>query len=279
MNSAEFLRQGLNAARMGRKDEARDLFLRVLEIDPQNETAWLWLTGYADDLEDKIIACEHVLIINPANEKVRIYLDSLLRQSEMVAMDELFEDQSKLKSVQAPVQAITNPSVSLTQAEQLEDEGKLDEAIAMYELLATTTRDKTAFDHIYKQIGRLEGLQADKIQHVAPDKSLLRMSFTWSIVYLSFVFIQVGLRPFANLSWLWLGLPFVALGSFLLSLSEVRIKHVVWQIVFLEEGTGSSFARIVLAGVGWVFVILPFGLMLLNSLFRLRNFQIPPEPF
>jgi tetratricopeptide (TPR) repeat protein len=279
MTSAEFLRQGLEAAHAGRRREARELFLHVVEIDPQNETAWMWLTGFVDDMDDKIIACENVLTINPANEKVRMYLDSLLLQKESLHRDELLEKHSKQHSEPAPVQEKADRPASLALAEQLEDAGKIEEAIAMYELLATQIRDKTTFDHIYKQIGRLEGLQNEKIQYVAPDKSLLRMSFTWTVVYVSFIFIQVGLRPFANLSLLWLGLPFVALGSYLLALSEVRIKHAVWQMVFLEEGTGSQFARVVLAVVGWVFVVLPFGLMLLNSLFRLRNFQIPPEPF
>lgn len=279
MTSTELLRQGLVAAQEGRRREARELFLQVVELDPQNEIAWMWLTGFVDDLEDKIIACENVLTINPANEKVRAYLASLLQQKEILARDEQLERQARQNAPEPAPQKNRNQPVSLAFAEQLEDEGDIEEAIKVYELLASQTKAKATFDHIYKQIGRLEGLQAEKIQHVAPDTSLLRISFTWTLVYLSFVFMQVGLHPFANLSWLWLGLPFVAVGNFLLALSEVRIKHAIWQIVFLEEGTGSSFARVALAVTGWVFVLLPFGLMLLNSLSRLRNFQIPPEPF
>lgn len=279
MSSADLLRQGVEAARAGQKLDARKIFMQVVEIDPQNELAWMWLSGLMDDLEDRIIACENVLTINPANEKVRVYLASLLMQKEMRTKDEALQKQSDQKEVEIPSQGSANQSVSLALAEQLEDEGKIEESIKTYELLAARTKDRTTFDHIYKQISRLEGLQTEKIQYVAPDTSLLRMSFTWTLVYVSFVFIQVGLRPFANFSLLWLGLPFVAAGNFLLSLSEVRIKHAIWQKVFLEEGTGSGFARVVLAVTGWVLIILPFGFMLLSSLFRLRNFQIPPEPF
>jgi tetratricopeptide (TPR) repeat protein len=279
VSSTELLRQGVEAARAGQKLEARKIFMQVVEIDPPNDLAWLWLSGLMDDLEERIIACENVLTINPANEKVRVYLDSLLMQKEMRARDEALEKQPEQKEVEIPSQSSANQPVSLALAEQLEDEGKIEEAIKTYELLAARTKDRTTFDHIYKQISRLEGLQTEKIQYVAPDTSLLRMSFTWTLVYVSFVFIQVGLRPFAHFSLLWLGLPFVAAGNFLLSLSEVRIKHAVWQKVFLEEGTGSSFARVVLAVTGWVLIIVPFGFMLLSSLFRLQNFQIPPEPF
>ena len=279
MSTTDILQQGVEAARAGRKAEARKIFMQVVEMDSRNELAWMWLSGLMEDLEDRIVACENALTINPTNEKVQAYLTSLLQQKEALARDKLLEKQLDQKAMQVPVQGSVNRPVPLAVAEQLEDEGKIEEAIKAYELLATQTKDKTTFDHIYRRIGRLEGLQAEKIQYVAPDKSLLRMSFTWTLVFVSFLFIQVGLRPFANLSLLWLGLPFVALGSFLLALSEVRIKHVIWQIVFLEEGTGSSFARVVLAVAGWVLVILPFGLMLMNSLSRLRNFQVPPEPF
>ena len=279
MSSTELLRQGVEAARAGQKLESRKIFMQVVEIDPQNELAWMWLSGLMDDLEDRIIACENVLTINPANEKVRAYLESLFMQREMRARDEALEKQADQKEGEIPSQGSANQPVSLAFAEQLEDEGKIEDAIKTYELLAARTKDRATFDHIYKQISRLEGLQTEKIQYVAPDTSLLRMSFTWTLVYVSFVFIQVGLRPLAHFSWLWVGLPFVAVGNFLLSLSEVRIKHAIWQKVFLEEGTGSGFARVVLAVTGWVLIILPFGFMLLSSLFRLRNFQIPPEPF
>ena len=278
MSTTDILQQGVEAARAGRKAEARKIFMQVVEMDSRNELAWMWLSGLMEDLEDRIVACENALTINPTNEKVQAYLTSLLQQKEALARDKLLEKQLDQKAMQVPVQGSVNRPVPLAVAEQLEDEGKIEEAIKAYELLATQTKDKTTFDHIYRQIGRLERLQAEKIQYVAPDKSLLRMSLTWTLVFISFLFIQVGLRPFANLSLLWLGLPFVALGSFLLALSEVRIKHFVWQMIFLEEGTGSSFARVVLAVAGWILVILPFGLMLLNSLLRLRNFQIPPEP-
>jgi hypothetical protein len=79
--------------------------------------------------------------------------------------------------------------------------------------------------------------------------------------------------------YLWLGLPVVVLGSFLLSLAEVRSNHVVWQKLFSEHGDGSSFARLMAATAGWFLVILPHILIILDSLNRLQNFKIPPAPF
>jgi hypothetical protein len=89
----------------------------------------------------------------------------------------------------------------------------------------------------------------------------------------------VGLNPIAHRAfYLWIGLPIVFLGSFLLGLAEVRSNHIVWQKLFFEHGDGSSFARLVTATAGWFLVILPHILIFLDSLNRLQNFKIPPMP-
>jgi hypothetical protein len=90
----------------------------------------------------------------------------------------------------------------------------------------------------------------------------------------------VGLSPIAHPAfYLWIGLPVVILGSFLLSLAEVRSSHMVWQQLFSEHGDGSAFARLTTAAIGWFLVILPHVLIVLDSLTRLQSFKIPPMPF
>jgi len=42
---AGLLQQGIRAARQGRRVEARELLLRVVQGEPENELAWIWLTG------------------------------------------------------------------------------------------------------------------------------------------------------------------------------------------------------------------------------------------
>jgi tetratricopeptide (TPR) repeat protein len=285
VTSAELLRLGVDAARAGRKMEARETLMRVVDLDPRNEKAWIWLIVLVDDLEDKIIACENVLAINPTNEKVKVYLANLLQQkaTNVQTTSELRVDAQEPEASVVARQSVSKPAKSrnlLSEAEQLEHSGKIREALQAYEQLAANTKDSRTFDHIYRQIVRLEGLQQEKIRFVSPASSILRMTFTWPLLYFSFAFIHMGLNPIAHLSvFLWLGLPFVALGSFLLAVSEVRTQHVIWEKLFLEEGSGSGFARIVLAVAGWVFIVIPFALMILNSLARLQNFQIPPEPF
>jgi tetratricopeptide (TPR) repeat protein len=291
MNPQDLLRQGIEAARAGRRAEARDFFIQVVDLDPQNQAAWLWLTGYVDDLEDKIIACENVLTINPANEKVRSYLATLLAQrvlpspvvSEPPSQPVPIIVSAPISSpvVQKPPKPISSPNL-LGRARQLEQEGKLADAISTYELLAAQTKDSRAFDNILKQIERLEALQKENIQHVSPITSIARMSTTWVLVYVGFVFVQVGLKPLAYLSllWLWAGVPFVGIGSFMLALSEIRVRHALWrQLSLSDDANESPMVRGTLAVLGWLLVLLPFALILLNSLARLRDFQVPPEPF
>ena len=286
MISGELLRQGAEAARAGRRVDARAIFLRVVETEPRNEMAWIWLTGLVDDLEDKIIACENVLTINPANEKVKAYLHTLLEQRAAIASQSTRDERSEVQKPTAlvlhqPIRKSEKIPDLFSQAERLEHAGKIEEALQAYEQLAAKTKDSRTFDYIYRQIVRLEGLQREKIRFVSPTSSLLRMTFTWPLLYASFALIQIGLNPIAHLSFfLWISLlPLVALGSFLLALSEVPTRHSIWQKLFMEDGSGSRFARIVLAVAGWVLIIVPFALMLMNSLARLQNFQIPPEPF
>jgi tetratricopeptide (TPR) repeat protein len=75
--------QGISAAKAGRQDEARELLSAVLELDPENELAWLWMSAVVSD-DDKIVCLENVLTINPANELARLGLESLLEKSTAV---------------------------------------------------------------------------------------------------------------------------------------------------------------------------------------------------
>lgn len=341
MASTEVLQRAIQAARAGRREEARDLLIDYVEVEPRNEMAWMWLSGLVDSLEDQIIACENVLTINPANEKVRLYLvelqkrqEALLERKKLEEAESLFhqaqrhaerneidaalglarqalekrEDYEEVWSFLGRISPDVNQQIAalerayqlnpsnaeiaralkqaqyrksnpLSAARQLEQTGKFDEALRVYNELATKTKDSREFDHIYKQIIRIERLQDEKIQYVAPAAAITRLTFAWPTLYLSLILVQAGLNPFAHFAlFLWLGVPLVILGSFLLSLAEVRSNHMVWQKLFDEHGDGSDFARLMAAGIGWFLVVVPHILLILDALHRLQNFVIPPMP-
>lgn len=76
----EFLRlftEGKNAARLGRKQEAHDLFRRAIEVDPYHEQVWLWLASVVETDEDRRVCFENVLELDPENPTARRQLQKL----------------------------------------------------------------------------------------------------------------------------------------------------------------------------------------------------------
>jgi tetratricopeptide (TPR) repeat protein len=60
------LQLGIQAAKAGRREQARELLLQVVEQDQESIRGWLWLSGVLEDLEERRICLENVLIIDPA---------------------------------------------------------------------------------------------------------------------------------------------------------------------------------------------------------------------
>ncbi|WP_129626408.1 tetratricopeptide repeat protein [Candidatus Oscillochloris fontis] len=59
---------GIEAARDGNKEEARNLFRLLTLQDPANAQAWLWLAGVAENREERQASLERVVEIDPTNE-------------------------------------------------------------------------------------------------------------------------------------------------------------------------------------------------------------------
>ena len=77
----ELLKRGIAAAKAGRKEEARQALLQVVEMDERNEQAWLWLSGVIDSAEDRRVCLDNVLTINPDNPYAQQGLRHLDRQA------------------------------------------------------------------------------------------------------------------------------------------------------------------------------------------------------
>jgi hypothetical protein len=82
---ARWLYEGALAVVEGRKEAGRELLLRVIERDEQNEQAWLWLSGAVDSPDDQQVALENVLAINPRNRAAQLGLDELSRAAQPAA--------------------------------------------------------------------------------------------------------------------------------------------------------------------------------------------------
>lgn len=73
----ELLRAGIEAAKNNNKIIARDYLRQVIEVEPTNEAAWLWMAQASDTAEDRRRCLLRVLEINPNNENARTALQRL----------------------------------------------------------------------------------------------------------------------------------------------------------------------------------------------------------
>ncbi|PMP73308.1 MAG: hypothetical protein C0183_23065, partial [Roseiflexus castenholzii] len=69
--------EGMAAIRAGDQARARQLLSQAVQLDPQNERGWLWLSGALTDPAQRRYCLERVLAINPKNEIAQRGLASL----------------------------------------------------------------------------------------------------------------------------------------------------------------------------------------------------------
>ena len=335
MREDTLLQQAMSAVRAGHELTARDIFLEVIEINPRNETAWMWLTGLLDDLDDCIYACQQVLEINPNNVHVNQYLDQLLvdkkkqqdtqrlfveeqvRQArELVkakkrgeALDlvrslaqagevnadmwrllaELTPDMDERLHALEKLLALTPGDAQARQeferlqhfhdnpldlAAMYEEQGNIEKAIETYGLASLKAKSKSEQNDIYWKTVRLENLRHEKIAHISPAISIVRLTAGPPLLYFMLLLVDEGLNPIANPSLLqWFGFFWVLLGGFMIALASIRSRHRVWTLLFKDVSSGGTpVARFVMAAAGWILVILPFAVLFLMAFNRLQAF-------
>ena len=77
---SSLLQDAIQSIRAGDKGAGQRLLAQVLQSDPGNETAWLWMTEVVGSDEERARCLQRVLEINPGNETARRGL-AALRQS------------------------------------------------------------------------------------------------------------------------------------------------------------------------------------------------------
>ena len=342
MDMEELLHKAIQAARNGRELTARDLFQDVVRIDPENEVAWMWLSGLLDPLEDRLVACERVMSINPENRQIRTYRDKLLKEYDveerrkLSVQDEdvqrvrgyleegrredallllqgilresnghkevwaLFAELSeniddKVRAYEAILQIDPEDKTAVEAlkryryyqrnpfelADYYEEEGELDKALDLYQVLATKAGDSPDFDRIYKNIIRLEDAKIENVRHIKPGFTILRLSVGLPLLYILEVLTQEGLNPIKHPApHLWLGIPMVIAGSFLMTVAGLHVRHAIWRRWFGEQqGKGSDAMRLIVSATGWLLVLAPHLLLVWDSYVRLQTFQVPTIPW
>ncbi len=80
----ELLQKGIGAAKAGQVAQARSILKQIIEQEPRNETAWLWLSGVVETDEQRIICLENVLAINPHNKAAQRGLNALRQKTAAI---------------------------------------------------------------------------------------------------------------------------------------------------------------------------------------------------
>jgi hypothetical protein len=76
-DSDQILQLGIEEARNGNREAARNLFELLTRQEPDNSQAWLWLAGVADGTDQRREALQHVIALDPSNEMARKGLQAL----------------------------------------------------------------------------------------------------------------------------------------------------------------------------------------------------------
>ncbi len=108
----ELRHQGINAAKSGQKDLARQLLQQSIRIEPRNEASWLWLASVARDSRERHFCLQKILEINPDNEQAQKALRTL--EAQMASATAVPEKPSVSDHPQSAAQATTQEMMSQT---------------------------------------------------------------------------------------------------------------------------------------------------------------------
>ncbi len=75
------LREGVAAAKAGRKSEAQSKLREVVARDDRSEQGWLWLASAVDSDEERRVCLSNVVVINPNHAKAKAELNALERRA------------------------------------------------------------------------------------------------------------------------------------------------------------------------------------------------------
>ncbi|MEM7115554.1 MAG: hypothetical protein AAF614_24145 [Chloroflexota bacterium] len=224
------LERAQTAVKIGLRQEALRLFQEIVHEQPENEVAWWEISLLITAVEDKIVALENVLKVNPRNTQARVRLTQL-RQ---------------------------NHSDDLAIAIAYEAQGDLEKAIAAYTFAAG--HSPVAADRLIAQ-KKLEEAKLKAGQQPAKPVSstlnMLRFMVGPPLIYGLLVFIQNGLSP-ASLptTFLW-ELLAVWFGTVLFIAANQQPERD-GETVFSAELLADSRFRMMVTSLGILLIAIPF---------------------
>jgi hypothetical protein len=124
------LEQAIVHVNAGELTEGRAVLERVLEQDPQNDRAWVWLSGCVEDPKQREICLGQALRVNPDNEAaldgMKVLAGELVQASQVTPS--LLESRLSAIGMGEQYMSSTSPSVSPTPLDEAAAETDLEPA-------------------------------------------------------------------------------------------------------------------------------------------------------
>ena len=261
------IRAAIALARAGRRRQARELFLQVVEEHPHHEVAWLWLVGLVDEVEDQIVALENVLVINPENHRARARLERLRRMKEATAAP---STPAERVEIGREVEQRLSSRELLARARQYESNGQFEQAVAAYEQVKAIGETRQQRQRAGKRLRDVQRrMELGQPVPVHTTFTLLRLSLGPFLLYLLLTFVHAAFRPLRVSPLLCMGSLAVLGGSLLLVGTRITSRHPWWRQLF----DGQQLHSRLRTGLGWLgffLVFLPYILFLVAAYGRLK---------
>ncbi|MBN1145789.1 MAG: hypothetical protein JXA78_00930 [Anaerolineales bacterium] len=235
------------AYRQGNKPRALELLLRYVSVDERNESAWYLLSKLAPSQEDRIIALENVLTLNPRHSQAQARLEQLHNHE-------------------------TQP---LAAGIRYEQRGDLENAINQY--IQASMQASSLADRLEAR-RRLELAQlrvrAPDYKPISPQATLLRLSSGPLLMFGILLFLHGGMRPLPILLPWFLGSGCILLGSLLVEVTSTMPLLSYWYSWWQAHGLGhEGIARLALWFLGLALLLIPYSLLFVHALLQLNAYS------
>lgn len=240
----EMLARAEAAKRAGRKPEAQQLLLQLVEAYEEDEAAWLLLSEVVDDVADQIVALENALTLNPKNVRAKTQAEKLRAlQRNPMALGDFYRARGQLDRAQAAYYtAAANP--------------------------LTSTESKQATRELDSIRDQLMGSR-----YVSPGLTLLRLTLGPPLLYGLMLLAQSGLNVLRLSPSLCLAGSGVVMGSLLMAASSAIPRHRLWKSLLGSQESAQSSVRFVVGALGALLIVLPFALLLMTAFERLTVYR------
>ncbi|MBT3336734.1 MAG: hypothetical protein HN855_15965 [Anaerolineae bacterium] len=236
----EKLREASSLLKDGEIDFALIRLREILKKVPRAERALALLAKYSPDLNEQVQALKDLSVLDPQNEQKRAVLERLHYFKE-------------------------HP---LELAALYEERGEWDKAIKVFDGVATNTSGRREWDHVMREVSRLEYLQKERIAYVSPLLSIIRLTAGPPLLFFFLIVTQVG-YDFSYFT-LVMGLELLAVvaGAFLLALATIGGEHTLWRRLGNAAGRATKPLRLLVGVVGMLIILLPFVLLGIEAVQR-----------